>query len=57
MFIDFRERGRERERNINWLLPVHAPTGDRTCNLLVYGTPLQPTEPPGQGANFKYIKS
>ena len=30
MFIDFRKRGRERERerNIDWLLPVHALTED-----------------------------
>ena len=51
MFIDFRERkrergrgyeqasererggGREEERNIDWLPPVHALTQDQTCNL------------------------
>ena len=35
MFIDFRERRveREREREIDWLLPVGALIGDRTCNL------------------------
>ena len=41
-FIDFRERGRERKgeikininvRNVDLLLPAHAPTGDRTQNL------------------------
>ena len=32
MCIDFRE-GEEGERNIGQLSPVHAPTGDRTCNL------------------------
>ena len=31
MFVDFRES--ERERNINWVPPVHAPTRDQTCNL------------------------
>lgn len=30
---------RERE-NIDWLLSVHAPTGELTCRLLVYGTML-----------------
>lgn len=29
----FRERGRERERDIDWLSPMHTPTGDRTHNL------------------------
>ena len=43
MFIDFRER------NTDWLIPTCAPTRDRTHNLLVYKTTLQPTEPPGQG--------
>ena len=43
----FREK--DRERNLNWLPPTCTPTGDQTCNLLVYGTTLQPTEPPGQG--------
>ena len=34
MFIDFREReGREKERNMNRLLSVHALTGDQTCGL------------------------
>ena len=32
-----RERGKRGEarekRNIDWLPPVHAPIGDRTCNL------------------------
>ena len=58
MFIDFREKG---ERNINRLPPLHTPSGDRTWNqgmrpdrdqthkLLLQGTMLQPTEPPGQG--------
>ena len=39
-FIDFRETGREKEReilmwdrNIDWLLPIHTPTGNWTCNL------------------------
>ena len=31
IFIDLRER--ERERNIDWLLPIHIPTRDWTCNL------------------------
>ena len=31
MFIDFRDRGRE--RNVDWLLPIHAPTENRICNL------------------------
>ena len=33
------------ERNVHQLPPVHALTRDQTCNLLVYGTTLQPTEP------------
>ena len=38
MFIDFREKGREREtlmweKNINPLPPIRTPTGDWTCNL------------------------
>ena len=61
MFIDLRERERERERIIHQLPPVCAPAGDPAPNLrmcsdwglnplrLVYGTMLQPTEPPGQG--------
>ena len=56
-----REEGREgeggeRETNIDvteihlsWLPPVGAPTGNRTCTHLVYGTMLQPTEPHVQG--------
>ena len=28
---------------------VCALTGNRTCDLLVYWTTLQPTEPPGEG--------
>ena len=55
MFIGFRERGRERERNsnvrnVNQLPPACALTRDGTHNLLVVGTLLQPTEPPGQGS-------
>lgn len=37
-----------RERNIDRLPPLLTPTGDRTCNPLVYGTMLQPPAPPGQ---------
>ena len=33
MFIDFREREDERETHIDQLLPLHALTGDGTCNL------------------------
>ena len=35
MFIDFRDRGRdrERERNIDRLPPIHVPIGDQTWNL------------------------
>ena len=64
MFIDFIERETSMwERNIDQLLPVCAPSGhwtqilgmcpawNLTCDLLVYGTMLQPTEPPGQGMN------
>ena len=59
-----RERKGERERDINQLPPICAPTGDRTCNLstcpdqgynpqpLVCGLTLQPTEPPGQGCHI-----
>ena len=42
LFIIFRREGKEGrkrvretsmwERNINWLLPIHTPTGDQTCN-------------------------
>ena len=49
-----REEGREREninvRNLNWLLPICAPTEDGTHNILVYRTVLQPIEPPSQDA-------
>ena len=49
-----RERERKREKhNVRekhpMLPPVHTPARDRTHNLLVYGTTLQPTEPPSQG--------
>ena len=46
----FGERERERERNIDWLPPVCAPTRDWTCNLSVYRTTLQPTDPLSQGS-------
>ena len=36
------------ERNIDWLPPVHASTGDWTHNLLVYQMTFQPTDPPSQ---------
>ena len=42
---------RERERNIKVGEKHGSVTswgGDRTCNLLVYGSTLQPNEPPGQ---------
>ena len=66
MFLNFREKGRERKRgrerdidmrNIDWLPPIHVPTADGTCILLVRGTTLQPTEPPGQGNEgvFSYV--
>ena len=57
MFVDFREEGRERERNIDQLPPKGALTGDLTHNLgmcpdqelnpqlLVYGMMLQPPRP------------
>ena len=57
MFIDFRGRGRETERNINQLPPVApqlgtepttnicALTWNRTHNPLVYRTMFQPTHP------------
>ena len=56
-------RKRERERNINRLPLVHVPPGtepatqvyaligNRTCELLVYRTLLQPTEPYQPGLN------
>ena len=61
MFIDLREReeGGERDRlppistltgDWNYNLGV-CPDQDQTHHLLVYGTTLQPTEPPGQGLN------
>lgn len=31
------------EQNIDWLPPVHAQTGTRICNLLVYRMTLQPS--------------
>ena len=43
MFIDLRERGRK--RNINWLPPVNALTGNQTLNLGMcpdLGSNLQP---------------
>ena len=54
MFIDERER----ERNIDWF-PLYAtltgdlnlvmgPDQESNSNLLMHGTMLQPTEPPGQ---------
>lgn len=48
-FIDLRER----ERNINQLLPILAPTGNQTCNLLLYRVMLQPTEPLARSINEK----
>ena len=56
-----REREREREtlmweRSIDQLPPAHAPTEDQTHNRLAYGTALQPSEPPGQGWNFMFLK-
>ena len=62
MFIDLegeKEKEREREteteterdRDVNQLPPpVHAPTRDQICNLLVSGMMCQPTETPGQGS-------
>ena len=51
MFIDFRKKGRGKERerkkntlmwerNMNQMLPGHAQTRDQTHNLLAYGTIL-----------------
>ena len=54
MFIAFRERGkRERERNIDvrnidWLPPIHALTGNRTPNIWVYRW-HSPDKPPWSG--------
>ena len=45
-FIDLREG--QRERNIDWPPPVHAPAGDLTCTLLVCGTKPPPAEPPAR---------
>ena len=57
-----REGGRERkretsmwERNIDQLPPVCALTGEQTHNLLVFGTMLQPTEPPARALLFLII--
>ena len=44
-----REKGGGRERSINCLPPIRAPTGDQTHNLGVHGMMLQPAGPPGQG--------
>ena len=62
-----RERGRGREkekksmwetsmwnRNIYPLPSLGTPTRDQTCNLLVYGTTLQPTERPSPGESIIY---
>ena len=45
MFIDFREK--DRDISVGELPPV------RGSNLLLYGTMLQPSEPPGQGSEVK----
>ena len=37
------------------LQPFGVLTRDRTSNLLVYGTMLQPTEPPGQGSSLFFF--
>ena len=52
MFIDFRERGRERKRNIDMRETSIAAV--RTHNSLVSGMLLQPTEPhwPARGRRF-----
>ena len=36
------------KRNISLLPALHALTGNKSRNLLVYGMTLQPTEPPSQ---------
>ena len=36
---------------------VCAMTGDLTCSLLVHGTMLQPTEPPGHGHDLFFTKN
>ena len=71
--IPEREEWKEREknqceRNIDWLPPTHAPSGDWTCNPRMcpdqklnsqpYGARmmLQPAEPPGQGT-FQFFLS
>ena len=53
-----RQRKRERERdvrNIDLLPLVGSPTRNRTCNLLVYGTMVQPTELPSQGMSDFFV--
>ena len=68
MFFDFREGGRERNREtligclllVPWLgtepaTQVCALTGDQTYNLLVYGRMLHPADLPGQGHFLKSI--
>ena len=78
MFVDFRERGREREGKREWggerkreweretlmweksidqLPPVCTLTQDRTLDFLVYGTMLQPTDPPGAAQAVLLITS
>ena len=63
MFIDFRERKRETEKNID-VREKHQLaasylhlTGDWTRNLLEYRAMLQPTKPPGQGSNWDHCSS
>ena len=64
------ERGGERDTDVrkkhqlvaSWLgikptTQVFALTGDRTHNVLVYGTKIQPTEPPGQGRQGKLFNT
>lgn len=54
-----RERKHYYERNIDWLLPGHAPTRDKTLNLSTHRMALQPTGPhlPGQDESLNKMYS
>ena len=50
-----REKEKGEKKNIDRLFLTCAPTGNQTHNLSVYGTMIQPTEPPGQGLSLIHI--
>ena len=56
MFIDFRERAREREkeRETAGLPPVSAQTGDLTCNSLCMGWHFNQLSSPVRASAFPF---